>query len=292
MKLLKKAGWFIVSMLPVMLSFILQFGCAFLVMFFFIFSEMARQQGNLSASDLLALVSNKYLENAIYAVTLYHVAGLLVFGIWYYLAYGKKKRFPGIEKPDVKKIAVIALLGAAVQLFTSGVLNLIYIINPDLLQNFMELMELAGITEFTLISFITTVILAPMGEELLCRGITLRIARKVSNRFWIANIIQALAFGILHGNLVQGTYAFFMGLILGYIYEKYHNIWICMFLHGIINFTSLFIDYYIELFPANYIMPALVGSTIIGLLLMIFCFKVLGNLKPIQENLTDENAAN
>ena len=279
-------------MLPVALSFILQFGTAFVTIFLFIFLGMVRQQGTVSMEDSFSLAINNYIENAIYAVALYHVLGLLIFGMWYYLAYGKNKRSSDIEKPDGKKITAIAFLGIGIQFLTAGILNLIYFIYPDLLQNYMELMEIAGITEFSLLALTATVILAPIGEELLCRGITFRIARKVSSRFWTANIIQALAFGIMHGNFTQGIYAFFMGLALGFVYEKYHNIWICMFLHGIINLTSFFVDAYYTLFPENYIIPVLAGNIILSLLLIIFCFKILGKLKPVQDDLTVENAAN
>lgn len=283
MKFLKKTGWFIVSMLPAVLSLLLQFGCAMAGIFICIFVIIFRAQGGISVDDAMAEAYNLYSENAIYIIMLYHIVGILVFGLWYYFDYGKKEKTIRTEKPGARKLAAIVWLGIFIQVFLSAALKVIDIFKPELIQSYMDMLEASGMIDFTLAAFITTVILAPVGEELLCRGIIFRIAGKVSKRFWIANGIQALAFGVIHGNPVQGTYAFLIGLVLGYIYGKYHNILICMLLHSVINLASDFIDYYFVLFPEKYELPALLASVIISLLLMIFCFKVLGK-REVSEN--------
>lgn len=281
MKILKKFGWFIVSILPAALSMLLQVVCGLVVLFIYILLEMNRAAGALSPDEALNSVMNIYIENAIYAVALYHVVGILVFGIWYYLAYGRKKRPCGTEKPNIWKAATIIWLGICIQIFTSCILNLLFELAPDLFHNYMELMETAGLTDFNVLSFLAVVILAPIGEELLCRGIIFRLAGKVSSRFWIANIIQAFAFGLIHGNLVQGTYAFFMGLALGYIYGKYRRIWLCMLLHCAINGSSIFLENYFSLYPEEYDIAVMIGHVILSLLLMLFCFRFLGKRKPV-----------
>ena len=53
--------------------------------------------------------------------------------------------------------------------------------------------------------------------------------------FITANIIQAALFGIMHGNLVQGTYAFVLGVILGYVYYKYQSLVIPILFHMSFN---------------------------------------------------------
>lgn len=279
MKVLKKIGWFIVSLLPAILSMILQIGCAFVVLLFLLVWKNLGGQEVASSNEIIEI----YTENVITAIMIYHVIGVLVFGLWYYLAYGRKKRPSGAERLNIKKLSAIFCLGVCMQIFTSGVLSLIYILSPNLLQNYMDLMEASGIAGFTMLSFIVTVFLAPFGEEFMCRGIILRIAGKVSSRFWIANCIQAFAFGLMHANLVQGIYAFLMGLVLGYIYGKYHNIWICVFLHGVINLMSNLTDFYYSLFPEQYNVPVLIGNIAISTLLMIFIFKILGKRLPLQE---------
>lgn len=291
MKILKKTGWFIVAMLPALLSLVLQIGCAVVMLIIYVLPEIVKNPGPVSYDHAMEQALYIYMENAMNIVVLYQVIGVIVFGLWYYLAYGRKPRPALAERPDYKSVAGIIWLGIGIQLFITGVLNIIYILNPKLMENYIDLMEAAGITEFTVISVIATVLLAPLGEELLCRGIIFRLSGKVSKRFWVANCIQAFAFGVIHGNLVQGTYAFFIGLVLGYIYGKYHNIWYCMLLHGVINLMSNFVDYYFALFPEGFEIPALIGNTIVSLLLMIFCFRILGKRKEISSDaeLIEEN---
>ena len=122
---------------------------------------------------------------------------------------------------------------------------------PGALEEYNELMEMAGITEFTALTIVSTAILAPLSEELACRGVIYRLAGKISPKFWVANIVQALAFGILHGNLVQGAYAFALGIILGMLYGKFQDIWLCMLLHASMNFSGILVEPFFSLFPED-----------------------------------------
>lgn len=282
----KKTGWFIVALLPAGLSLMLQFGAAIAFMFILSFAiAFTRYDAGLSQAQLLTLVQETYMDNLSWVILSYQVIGIFVFGLWYYLAYGKKKRPAGAEKPGIGKLVMIVALGALLQVFISGLLGLIGEIFPDLLEGYYDLMKTAGIMEMTVVTFIATVILAPVGEELLCRGIIFRLAGKVSGKFWVANCIQALAFGIIHANLVQGTYAFFLGIILGYIYGKYRNIWVCMLLHGAINFSANFVDYlWYSLLPERNMAPGIALICALALVLILLVLKVLGKVRPLEEN--------
>lgn len=282
----KKAGWFIVTLLPAGLSLALQFGAAMAFMFILAFAiAFTRHDAGLSQAQLMSLVQESYMSNLSWIILIYQIIGIFVFGLWYYFAYGKKKRPAGAEKPGIGKLAMIAALGALLQVFISGLLGLISEVFPDLLEGYFDLMKTAGITEMTAVTFIATVIMAPIGEELLCRGVILKLAGKVSAKFWAVNCIQALAFGIIHANLVQGTYAFFLGLILGYIYGKYRNIWVCMLLHGAVNFSANYVDFLWEtVLPERNIVPGIALICAFALVLILLILKVLGKIKPLEEN--------
>lgn len=280
----KKAGWFIVSFLPAALSLVLQFGAAMVFMFIITFvTAFTHHDAGLSQAQLMVLVQEAYMSNLSWIILFYQIMGVLVFGLWYFLAYGRKKRPAGTEKPGIKELAMIVALGALLQVFISGILGMISELFPELLQGYMEMMKTAGITEMTVITFIATVILAPIGEELLCRGVIFRLAGKVSARFWVANCVQALAFGIIHANLVQGAYAFFLGLILGYIYGKYRNIWACMLLHGAVNLSSNFVDILWDtLLPEKNIVPGVGLICALSLVLILLVLKCLGPIKHLE----------
>ncbi|MCM1191034.1 MAG: CPBP family intramembrane metalloprotease [Butyrivibrio sp.] len=246
---MKKIGWFVVSLLPVLAFSAIQLGCAVVVMLVLTVIIMLNTPVEMSAGAMELLVMEQYYENIVPILIVSQIAAVLVFGLWYYFAWGKKKRPEGTEKPAAVKILLIVLLGVLAQFAISGLLSLVQIAAPEALQEYEELMELAGITEFTALTLISTVLLAPLSEELVCRGVIFRLAGKISPNFWVANIVQALAFGILHGNLVQGAYAFVLGLLLGMVYRQFKNIWLCMLLHASMNFSSVLVEPFYSLFP-------------------------------------------
>lgn len=71
--------------------------------------------------------------------------------------------------------------------------------------------------------FLYASILAPVAEELFFRGWILRSLRPYGKRFAILG--SAVLFGAFHGNLLQTPYAFFVGLVLGYVTVEYSIIW-------------------------------------------------------------------
>jgi membrane protease YdiL (CAAX protease family) len=83
-------------------------------------------------------------------------------------------------------------------------------------------------------------IIFPILEELLFRkllcGRLLALGEKK------AIIISAVIFGLIHGNLFQFAYAFFIGLVFGYVYVKTGKIIYTMIFHCIINlFSGVFV---------------------------------------------------
>ena len=64
---------------------------------------------------------------------------------------------------------------------------------------------------------ISTLVLPPLVEEAGFRLACLTYLERAGVPFAVANIVQALAFGIFHMNLTQGIYTFVLGLALGYV---------------------------------------------------------------------------
>ncbi|MDN3077081.1 CPBP family intramembrane metalloprotease [Enterococcus faecalis] len=81
----------------------------------------------------------------------------------------------------------------------------------------------------------STVILGPIIEELVFRGIILGyLQRSFSKQF--AVIISALLFGLVHFDWAQSIHTFIAGIIYGIVYLKYKSIFIPIFIHSITNF--------------------------------------------------------
>ena len=89
---------------------------------------------------------------------------------------------------------------------------------------------------------ILTLFLAPIAEEAVFRlGIYTWLGRRLPSA--AAAILSALAFGLYHGNWIQGIYGFFMGLVLAWGYESGGNrsFPMAVLMHGAANLAVLLI---------------------------------------------------
>lgn len=84
---------------------------------------------------------------------------------------------------------------------------------------------------------IMVVVVAPIGEEFMLRGVCLKALSKYGTSFAI--IVTSFIFSLLHGNFIQGIPTFFMGLILGYVAIKSKSILPTILIHFINNAFSL-----------------------------------------------------
>ena len=103
---------------------------------------------------------------------------------------------------------------------------------------------------YSILWVISTLILPPLLEETVFRGLILQYLGKTGVRFFVANIIQAVLFGVFHMNIVQGIYAFFLGLLLGYLAYRYDSILVPMAMHLFYNlFGTALTDIETRLLP-------------------------------------------
>ena len=88
-----------------------------------------------------------------------------------------------------------------------------------------------------LLVFISLVILPPLGEEVLFRGILYPGFRNKLNKVWAALITSAL-FGLAHMQWNVGVDTFVLSLVIIYALEKHKSLWVAIGLHGIKNFVA------------------------------------------------------
>ena len=88
-----------------------------------------------------------------------------------------------------------------------------------------------------IITLISTGLIGPIIEELMFRGIIYNeLKNKYSNMKSI--LIATIFFAVIHMNIIQILYAFALGFILIFVYEKYKNIKAPIILHMASNITT------------------------------------------------------
>ena len=136
----------------------------------------------------------------------------------------------------------MVILAAAIAIGMNGVLTLteLYRFSPT----FQRVSEMQFDTPVWL-GIISYGILAPLGEEIVFRGVVYGQLRKVL-KVPYAVVLSGLAFGLFHGNLVQAVYATVIGCLLALVYEWYGTIAAPMLFHSVAN---LFVYVMLELLP-------------------------------------------
>lgn len=85
---------------------------------------------------------------------------------------------------------------------------------------------------------LTTIVLAPIGEESLLRG----VAYPALRRHWpplASAFVTAMVFALLHANVVQLVLTVPLGLLLAFVYEATQRIWPAILLHAAFNVASV-----------------------------------------------------
>ena len=237
-----KVGYYFLSLVPMVGALMIQVVVAVvwsIVGTAIYSSKLVMEQGPEALNDMAAVQEgavNYYLSNILYVVIAAQIGMLIFAGIWYGILIKKQCTNRAIkEAANLRTIGMCVLFGIGLQFVIGFLLQICAVIFPDTIEAYSELMQMAGIGETTALSLFATVVIAPISEELLFRGLTLRFLQKAGAKFWIANTIQALLFGILHLNLVQGLYAFVLGLVLGYVAGKCKSVFLSVMVHLTFN---------------------------------------------------------
>ncbi len=237
-----RIGYFFLSWLPaiaclglqIIIGFVYAIGMGIVKMVLFMMEHPEASQ---------SVAMDYYMEEVMKALTggvfFYHLLSLPIFGVWYYFGCKKPKLKESVKHVSPKAVVIATIGGIVMLLMSNGLVGIETYIMPKYVESFVESMETMDIG-FDILATLATVVLAPIGEEILCRGLILYYAKKAFPKFWMANILQAFLFGFIHMNLIQGIYAFAGGLIIGWLAERYKSILPCMLMHFVVNFSTTF----------------------------------------------------
>ena len=227
--------------------------------------------------------TNTAITNLIYALLC-----LIIFGWWYLMvceknrlstatantakkagsAKNEKKTEDNTGNTLLKTIALLVAGGIAFQLFVDSIIALIKRVAPKLFTSYDEM--IGNMTERTFLLMLTVILLGPIAEEIIFRGLTLHFARKVLS-IKPAVLFTALLFGLYHGSIIQGIYAFVAGIIFCQITIKFKSILPAVFLHIMVNASVYMIPQ--DLFSA--VIPTVLTFVMSGAILYLVFLKLI-----------------
>ena len=161
---------------------------------------------------------------------------LIIIPIMIVAAKKQVKVFRGITFPAFSSLVILA---GALNMVISCIVEIIP--ESKLMSDYAQLTEVLTSGDFGVV-LIASGILAPIVEELIFRYGFIYLNKDKDLRKVV--FLSSLAFGIAHMNPVQSTYAFLLGLVLGYVYIKSDfNLTSTVLMHVVINSTSVIFEY-------------------------------------------------
>ncbi len=240
--------------LPVLLQLLISYLVSMVFSMIFMFSYVVAETGNdaavmMSMFEDEAAVEEMYTAIADagtqYTTQMEGVAALITIPVMLILFHRDRLRekaacvAQNLKAPLSRYVFVIVIAAA----LAIGVNNLLLIsglsVNDEAYVETMEAMYSPPLY----LQILCVGILSPIAEELVYRGLIYRRIRE-SSTFLASAIYGTLIFAILHGYLPQMIYAFALGFVFCYIYEKYGSIRAPIAAHMTANILSILITYF------------------------------------------------
>ena len=285
---MKKAGTVFVCLLPTAAAFLGQIVMSVTVsgVYTLFMTFQGMRLGITNEEELTNYAMEQIMNpNYLLVATAFATFYTLLIGFFWYHTVKPKEELSFKQVVNGKLLVTMGLLGIALQLLVSMCLNVVFPILPQqMTTEYGELIEtLIGGNVW--LSLLVTVILAPLAEELIFRGATLKMAKQIMP-FMAANILQAVLFGIYHANLIQGVYAFVLGLVLGFTAEYFHSIWASILLHAFVNGSAELLNLLPEQVTGTWIGLSILS--VLGVVLLFVSAKLYPKAKKFSENSFDE----
>ena len=183
------------------------------------------------------------------------IAALILIPIYTSYLRSHRAKLPGVlEKQQLSGQQILRVIIAAFGVI--GLVNLWMLLLQGLsdkvpffsvqLEEYDELISsLTGDKLPLFWEILVTALLVPLSEELLFRGIALAHFRR-SLPVALAVLLQALLFGLFHGNFVQTSYALIPGLVFAWAYIRSRNFLVPSWMHSCFNLFGGALSSYLE----------------------------------------------
>lgn len=199
---------------------------------------------------------------------------------------------------NILKYLLIIPFGVFNMLWANYFVALLQLVMPKfMLESYTDTQQIIEGGGF-LIQFLTAGIVAPIVEELIFRGLVYRRTKKMTGTI-AAAILSAALFGVFHGNWVQAPYAFIIGIVAVFVYEKFKSIVAPIMLHMSANILSVLIMTLassdtptvdsLNIDTLSYVSSLIIFIFITGVLAAVFGVIIWNKVNPVAINAKKEN---
>lgn len=283
---------------------LLYLGVTFAVEFIFMIEVAVLGISRYGATDQVQLydfIMNATMSQALSMTLLAGLATAPIL-IFIYIRDNNKDRrngtFVKYKLNNILKYLLIIPFGVFNMLWANYFVALLQLVMPKfMLESYTDTQQIIEGGGF-LIQLLTAGIVAPIVEELIFRGLVYRRTKKMTGTI-AAAILSAALFGVFHGNWVQAPYAFIIGIVAVFVYEKFKSIVAPIMLHMSANILSVLIMTLassdtptvdsLNIDTLSYVSSLIIFIFITGVLAAVFGVIIWNKVNPVAINAKKEN---
>ena len=283
---------------------LLYLGVTFAVEFIFMIAVAVLGISRYGATDqaqLYDFIMNATMSQALSMTLLAGLATAPIL-IFIYIRDNNKDRrngtFVKYKLNNTLKYLLIIPFGVFNMLWANYFVALLQLVMPKfMLESYTDTQQIIEGGGF-LIQLLTAGIVAPIVEELIFRGLVYRRTKKMTGTI-AAAILSAALFGVFHGNWVQAPYAFIIGIVAVFVYEKFKSIVAPIMLHMSANILSVLIMTMtssdtptvdsLNIDTLSYVSSLIIFIFITGVLAAVFGVIIWNKVNPVAINAKKEN---
>ena len=240
------------------------------------FAQLIKDGVNLAsfdASTIDALTENVTettlaSQNMIYLISAVLIIGILI--LFFRMRSKRLDRETWAMPIKISSLWPVVVLGVFFSLFICYVVAIIPW--PEwAIDSYDELY--AATNDFSAVAFITTVIAAPILEEIVYRGLVFtRLCRGMPAP--AAAILASVVFAAMHGTLVWMAYAFVGSMMLIFVYTKYRSLYASILFHILFNLVGGFLILLIPQYGAGFDRMLMLASFVLTVLTVFIIVKM------------------
>ncbi|EFI42407.1 MULTISPECIES: CPBP family intramembrane glutamic endopeptidase [Peptoniphilus] len=179
--------------------------------------------------------------------TLSCIIPLIVYSVWFFALKKNNDDKVSFEESVISKIVKCSIITFGLGGISSLWLEFVdrYLYKISIFKNSYDSFNdtWSGVVEEPYIFvFLSVVILGPIVEELLFRGLIYNYSDKIKSKLFPV-IVSALLFGIWHRELVQSVYTISLGFGIALVYKDMKSLIWPIYVHILNNFISSFPDF-------------------------------------------------
>lgn len=183
-------------------------------------------------NSVIALLLHPFFEEYIPFIVFLVVSSVVLLGIEIVLF--KLQKYIRLKKVKLKKLFFYLLLGTIYEFLV------LFLFKERFLE--IDFSYSSDCTKF-LFGLVSAVLIGPIVEELLFRGISIEYLKKLEVKNWIIILLSTLFFGLVHlfpfELLVLHTFVY--GALIAMVYLKERNLTYCILIHSWSNLLILYI---------------------------------------------------